>query len=65
MPLLPGLLKQLACPADHAALRLDKRGNAEVLVCSSCASEFRVEDGTPVLLIDEAKPGPNGIGVRA
>lgn len=66
MPLPAGLLELLACPgADHAPLRAEKRGKSEVLVCSVCASEFRVEDGIPVLLIDEAKPGPNGVGVPA
>jgi len=65
VPLPAGLLKQLACPgADHAALRVDKRGASEVLVCTACESEFPVEDGIPVLLIGEDKPGPRGVGVQ-
>jgi uncharacterized protein YbaR (Trm112 family) len=64
MPLPPGLLERLACPgADHAPLRLEQRDKAEVLVCTACQSVFPVEDGIAVLLIDEATPGPNGVGV--
>ena len=60
------LLGMLACPSDdHAPLREDKRDGADVLVCSSCESSYPIEDGIPVLLLDEATPGPNGIGVPA
>lgn len=56
------LLALLACPSDdHAALRED----AETLVCTHCASSFPVRDGIPVLLLDEATPGPNGLGNSA
>ncbi len=66
MPLDAELLELLACPSDdHAALREETRAGAEVLVCSYCASTFRVEDGIPVLLLDEAVPGPNGLGNAA
>jgi uncharacterized protein YbaR (Trm112 family) len=62
MPLPPDLLSLLACPsADHAPLELV----GEELVCTSCASRFRISDGIPVLLADEAVPGPNGLGVAA
>lgn len=62
MPVDPELLQLLACPsADHAALREDK----DELICTFCASRYRIEDGIPVLLLDEATPGPNGIGNRA
>jgi hypothetical protein len=62
VPLDPELLELLACPSDdHAPLRED----AAALVCTYCASRFRVEDGIPVLLLDEATPGPNGLGNRA
>lgn len=58
----PELLKLLACPSDdHAPLRPE----GEELVCTYCASRFRIEDGIPVLLLDEATPGPNGIGNQA
>jgi uncharacterized protein YbaR (Trm112 family) len=62
----PGLLELLACPSDdHAALREQSREGKDVLVCTFCESTFPIEDGIPVLLIDEATPGPNGIGVAA
>jgi uncharacterized protein len=62
MPLDPELLQLLACPsADHAELREEQ----DELVCTYCASRFRVEDGIAVLLLDEATPGPNGLGNRA
>lgn len=57
------LLDLLACPSeDHAALREDTRDGAPVLVCTSCGSSFPIQDGIPVLLVDEATPGPNGLG---
>ncbi len=60
----PDLLAILACPsADHAPLRLEpKDGGVEELVCTYCASRFPIPDGIPVLLADEATPGPNGLG---
>jgi uncharacterized protein YbaR (Trm112 family) len=62
MPLPPDLLAILACPSpDHAPLELA----GEELVCTSCASRFPISDGIPVLLADEAVPGPNGLGVPA
>ncbi|MGN6606385.1 MAG: Trm112 family protein [Jatrophihabitans sp.] len=66
MPLAPDLLERLACPGDdHAPLELQQRDGAEVLVCTVCRSSFPIEDGIAVLLIDEATPGPNGVGVPA
>ena len=62
MALDPDLLELLACPSDdHAPLREESGG----LVCSFCASRFPISDGIPVLLIDDAAPGPNGLGCRA
>lgn len=56
------LLSILACPsADHAPLELA----GDELVCTSCASRFPIRDGIPVLLADDATPGPNGLGVPA
>jgi len=58
------LLERLACPgADHAPLKLEKRNGGQVLVCTACRSTFPIEDGIAVLLIDEATPGPHGVGV--
>jgi uncharacterized protein YbaR (Trm112 family) len=57
------LLAILACPsADHAPLRLETTGDGEQLVCTSCLSRFPISDGIPVLLADEAVPGPRGLG---
>jgi uncharacterized protein YbaR (Trm112 family) len=62
----PQLLDLLACPSDdHAPLREETRDGKDVLVCSFCASVFRIEDNIPVLLLDEATPGPNGLGNQA
>lgn len=62
MPLDPALLELLACPSDdHAPLREEPDG----LVCTFCAARFPITDGIPVLLMDEATPGPNGFGHRA
>jgi uncharacterized protein YbaR (Trm112 family) len=63
MALDADLLNLLACPSeDHAPLREETRDGAEVLVCTHCASSFPVQDGIPVLLLDEATAGPNGLG---
>jgi uncharacterized protein YbaR (Trm112 family) len=63
MPIDDTLLELLACPSDdHAPLRRATSEHGEVLVCTYCASSFPIRDGIPVLLLDEATPGPNGIG---
>ncbi len=60
------LLAMLACPSeDHAPLTVRTVEGAEVLECSYCASRFPITDGIPVLLLDEATPGPHGIGQEA
>jgi uncharacterized protein YbaR (Trm112 family) len=60
------LLDILACPSDdHAPLRQEKRDGQDVLVCTVCLSSFPITDGIPVLLRDDATPGPNGLGVPA
>lgn len=53
----PRLMEILACPSDdhaplHAGTPTDPEAN--VLTCTSCGRQFRVEDGIPVLLLDEA-----------
>ena len=66
MPIDPLLLEILACPSDdHAPLREESREGRDVLVCTVCRSTFPIEDGIPVLLRDDAVPGPNGLGVAA
>jgi len=34
----------------------------QALVCTYCSTAFPVRDDIPVMLLDEAEPGPNGIG---
>ncbi len=66
MSIDPKLLKILACPTDdHAPLRAETSEGKDVLVCTSCLSTFPIEDGIPVLLRDDAVPGPNGLGIPA
>ena len=51
------LLEILACPdAHHAPLQYDAA--AQTLTCTECRRVFEVRDGIPVLLLDEARPGP-------
>ena len=55
MPLPAELLQILVCPACKGALEhhLDPQ---EALVCRACALVYRVDDGIPVMLRDEAQP---------
>lgn len=65
-PLDPELMELLACPSDdHAPLREAELDGDKVLVCTYCASSFPIDDGIPVLLLDDAVPGPNGVGAAA
>jgi uncharacterized protein YbaR (Trm112 family) len=52
----PWLREILRCPACHAALNdgAGPEGQAE-LQCSGCALAYRVDEGIPVLLVDEAR----------
>jgi hypothetical protein len=66
MTLDPMLLEVLACPCEHhAPVEPDTAGaaGATALVCTRCRTSFPVRDGIPVMLLDEATPGPQGIGV--
>lgn len=57
----PRLLEILACPSpDHAPLHVGTPTDpeADVLTCTSCGRQYRVEDGIPVLLLDEAVEPP-------
>jgi len=59
--LSPHLWDVLACPCQqHAKVEADEAANE--IVCTACASRFPVRDGIPVMLLDEATPGPRGIG---
>jgi uncharacterized protein YbaR (Trm112 family) len=54
MTLAPELLQILVCPKCKG--ELEYRTSPEVLVCHSCRLIYPVEDGIPIMLIDEAKP---------
>jgi uncharacterized protein YbaR (Trm112 family) len=56
MTLDPSLLEILACPKCKARVEMEK----ERLVCVRCGRCYRVEDGIPIMLIDEAEPPPPG-----
>jgi uncharacterized protein YbaR (Trm112 family) len=50
----PQLLEILACPdTHHAPLSYD--ADAQTLTCTECGRVFRIDDGIPVLLLDEAQ----------
>jgi uncharacterized protein YbaR (Trm112 family) len=53
MPLDATLLEVLACPDTHHA-PLDYDNSAQTLTCTQCRRIFRIDDGIPVLLLDEA-----------
>ena len=48
------LLEILACPKCKGGLKLSD-DEAE-LRCDACQLSYRIEDGIPILLIDEATP---------
>jgi len=51
----PELLEILVCPRCHAALEYHE-GPPEVLVCRTSRLVYAVEDGIPIMLIEEARP---------
>jgi uncharacterized protein len=48
------LLDILVCPADRGPLVLVGKGDAELLYNPRMRRAYRIEDGIPVLLVDEA-----------
>lgn len=54
MSLAPELLKILVCPKCRGTL--EHRTAPEVLLCRACRLVYRVQDGIPVMLIEEATP---------
>ena len=54
MSLPPELLEILVCPKCKGDL--EYRQEPESLVCHPCRLVYAVEDGIPIMLIDEAKP---------
>jgi uncharacterized protein len=43
----------LRCPDEHHA-ELTHDAGAQTLTCTECERVFRIEDGVPVLLLEEA-----------
>ncbi|MGP6174862.1 Trm112 family protein [Corynebacterium sp. A21] len=56
MSLDPKLLDVLACPRDKGPLEYLE--DEQVLVNNRLNLAYRIDDGIPVLLIDEATPWP-------
>ncbi|HET9017377.1 MAG TPA: Trm112 family protein [Thermomicrobiaceae bacterium] len=50
-PISDELLEILACPVCKTPVRLE----GEKLVCDTCGRRYRIEDGIPIMLIDEAE----------
>ncbi len=48
------LLSILVCPADRGPLLLVREGDEQLLYNPRMRRAYRVEDGIPVLLVDEA-----------
>lgn len=51
----PELMKILVCPVDHG--QLTETEDPPRLVCATCRRRYPIEDGIPVMLVDEAE-GP-------
>lgn len=64
MALDPILLEVLRCPCDKHA-EVSVAADETAIVCTHCQTTFPVRDDIPVMLIDEATPGPHGIGADA
>ena len=54
MTLAPELLQILVCPKCKGDQ--EYRQSPETLVCHACRLVYSVEDGIPIMLVDEAKP---------
>ena len=50
----PQLLAIMQCPA--CAGELSERLEPPALVCESCGRAYAVENGIPIMLVDEAEP---------
>ncbi len=50
-PISDELLEILACPVCKTSVRLEN----DKLVCDTCGRRYRIEDGIPIMLIDEAE----------
>jgi len=59
MSLAPELLEILVCPKCKGDLEY-RAQDPESLVCHACRLVYPVDDGIPVMLIDEAQPWAPG-----
>lgn len=50
-PISDELLSILACPACKTPVRLED----EKLICDDCKRRYRIDNGIPIMLIDEAE----------
>lgn len=55
MTLAPELLEILVCPKCKGNLEYRPEPD-EALICRACRLVYPVEEGIPIMLIDEAKP---------
>lgn len=55
MTLPKDLIEILVCPKCKGELEY-RTAPAEELVCHACHLRYAVDDGIPIMLIDEAKP---------
>lgn len=53
MPVSKELLEILACPKCKGDLTFEKK--ADKLVCNFCKFKFRIENGIPDLMVEEAE----------
>ncbi len=52
----PELLEILRCPMDPSRTRLALQGDQ--LICERCRLQFKIKDGFPVLIVEEAELPP-------
>lgn len=55
------LLDILRCPMDPSNTRLTLEGDH--LLCQRCALKFKIKDGLPILVVEEAELPPGCSGV--
>ncbi|HSJ82642.1 MAG TPA: Trm112 family protein [Acidimicrobiia bacterium] len=53
----PQLAAILVCPVDKSDLSEDEATSH--LVCTKCGRRYPVQDGIPVMLVEEAEGGPD------
>ncbi len=54
MALSQEILEILVCPKCKG--ELEYRPDEEALLCHACRLRYEIDDGIPIMLIDEAKP---------